>query len=120
MLLEDLAHDERHTPHVVPGDTGTGIEIDADLVGVLEGVSRPGMRVQVDTSEIHDPQELGRVAHHDLPRGSTRRKGELDSLDPLGSMLGSALLEEGLALGTVHVTLEHDWSSGDAAQRPLG
>src|SRR5262249_41635419 len=58
--------------------------------------------------------------HHDLPRGSTRRKGELDSLDPLGSMLGSALLEEGLALGTVHVTLEHDWSSGDAAQRPLG
>src|SRR5262249_42390769 len=71
MLVEDLAHDQRHTTHVVPADAGTGIEIDAKLVGVLEVVGPHGVRVQVDAPEIHDPQELRRVAYHDLPRGST-------------------------------------------------
>ena len=120
VLVEHVAHDQRHAPHVVPATPGPGIEIDAQLVGMLEVVGAHRVRVQVDAAEVHDPQELRRVAHDDLARGPARREAQLDRLDPLGTLLGRALLEERLALGAVHVALEHDRPPRDAAQRAVG
>ena len=52
---------------------GAGIEVDAQLVGMIEVVGAHGVRVQVDAAEVHDPEELRRVAHDDLVRGAARR-----------------------------------------------
>jgi hypothetical protein len=120
MLLEHVAHDEGHAPHVVPAHARPGVEIDAQLVGMLEVVGAYGMRVQVDAAQVHDPHELRRVAHDDLSRRPPRGKAQLHRLDPPGPLLGGTLLEERLALGAVHVALEHDRPRRDPWQRRFG
>ena len=120
VLFEDLARDERHAPNVVPLHSGAGIEVDAQLIGVIEIVGANGMRIQIDAAEVHDPEELGGVAHHDLLRRPSRRKFELHRLDPVGMLLRRALLKKRLGIGPVHVSLENDGTSGDSAQRAVG
>jgi hypothetical protein len=120
VLVQYLAHDQRHPPHVVPGHTRAGIEIDAQLVRMLQVVRAHGMRVEVDAPEIDDPQKLRRVPHDDLLRRASRRERELHRLDPVRPLRGRSLLEKGLALGAVHVPLEHDRSRSDPAQSTLG
>src|SRR5207249_11871066 len=41
-------------------------------------------------------------------------------LDPIGTLLRRALLEERLGVGAVHVALENDRPPGDATQRTVG
>ena len=46
---------QRDPPHKVPADTRAGVEIDAQLVGMLEVVGAHRVRVQVDAPEVHHP-----------------------------------------------------------------
>src|SRR2546426_12831347 len=72
---------------------------------MLEVVGAHRVRIQVDATEVHGPQQLRRVAHDDLSRGPARGKAQLHRLDPLGMPLGSPLLEERLAPRAPSLTL---------------
>jgi hypothetical protein len=119
-LVKDVAHKQSHAPHLVPGHARAGIEIDAQLVGMLEVVGAHRVRIEINASQVHDPQKLRRIAHDDLPRRPTRWKAELDRFDPLGPPLRGALLEERLTQSPIHVALEHDRPPRDATQRAVG
>jgi hypothetical protein len=112
-LVEHVADDQRHAPHVVPRGPRARIEVDAQLVGMLEVVDAHRMRIQVDAPEVDDPQKLRRVAHDHLLRRAPRGEPQLHGLDPVGVLGGGPLLEERLPLGAVHVALEHDRPRGD-------
>ena len=86
---------------------GPGVEVDAQLVGVVEVVAadRPG--VPVDHPEVHAPDEVGGVVGHQLARGAAAGEGDGRGLDPLRRRAGHALLEERLALHPVDPALHH-------------
>src|SRR2546422_9833256 len=84
---------------------------------MLEVVGAHRVRIQVDATEVHGPQQLRRVAHDDLSRGPARGKAQLHRLDPLGMPLGSPLLEERLAPPAIHVALEPDRPPRDPPER---
>src|SRR5438105_4766740 len=90
-----------HVSGVDTRPSGDGVEVDPQLVRVVEVVGPHRMRVQVDAPEVDHPRQLRGVAHDDLSSRATRRERELDGLDPVGPRLGSALLEEELALRAV-------------------
>src|SRR5919109_1081721 len=87
---------------------------------MLQIVGAHRVRIQIDAAEVDDPKELRGVAHDDLARSAARWKAQLHRLDPIRMPLRSALLEEGLPLGAVHVAFEDDGPARDAAQRTLG
>ncbi len=113
-------YDQGHTSHVVPARAGAWIQINSQLVGVLKVLGAYRVRVQVDASQVDDPEELRRVAHDDLSRCPARRKAHLHRLDPVGVLRRCPLLEERIALRAIDVALEHDRPPGDPAQRPSG
>ncbi len=120
---EGLEHLLRHHGDVAdlrPLDPRHRVEVHPQLVGMIEIVRAHRVRVQVDAPEVHDPRELGRVADHDLLRGSAGWEAELDGLDPVGTRGRRPLLEEEVALGAVDEPLQRHRSSGDAAQRSVG
>src|ERR687896_1611318 len=86
---------------------------------MVEIVGPDRMRVQVDATEINYPGKLSRVAQDDLVRRAPGGKAQLDSLDPVGSRLGRALLEEELALRSVDETLQRHRPSPNAPQHPV-
>jgi hypothetical protein len=106
--------------HVFERDPRHRVEVDAKLVGVLEVVGADRVRVEVDAAEVDDPEQLRGVAHDDLARGAPRRELQLDRLDPVRVLLGSALLEERLGVGAVDVALQDDRPAGDPAKRAVG
>ena len=87
---------------------------------MIEVVGADRMRIQVDAAEIDDPRQLGRVTQDDLVRRPTRRKGQLDRLDPVRPRLGRSLLEEEVPGGAVHEPFHGHRPAAGAAQRPVG
>ena len=110
-------HFERDRAHVVPITPGPGIEIDAQLVGMIEIAGAHRMRMQLDAAEVHDPREPSRIVDHDLFGGAARGKRQRHRAQPLGPVVGRALLIEGVALGAVDEALEHDRAIADAGER---
>ena len=64
MLVEHLAHAERHLAHLRERHIRDRVEIDAQLVGMIEvrAANRPG--VPVDHAEVHAPHQLRGVVWH--------------------------------------------------------
>ena len=107
-LVEERPHLERDPPNVLPGDARPGVEIDAQLVGVIEVAVRTGC----GCSSMHP-----RLTTHARPAASSTttssavRPDGNDSVrrpQPLGPLLGRALLVEDLAVGAVDEPLEHE------------
>jgi len=96
------------------------VEVQPQFIRMFQVISPDGARVEVDASQVHDPEKLGRVAHNDLSSGSPGGKPQSHRFDPLRARGRSSLLEEGLAGGAIHVTLEHNGTTGDAPQGPIG
>ena len=119
-LLEQRLDFQRDPAHVVQLDARAGIEIDAQLVGVVEVVGAHRVRVQLDAAQVHDPGEAGRVVHDQLVGGATRGERQRDGLEPVGPLVGRALLVEGLALGAVDEALQDDGAVADSDERALG
>ena len=90
VLVEHVSHDERDVAHVFPGRARAGVEVDAQLVGMIEVVGTHGVRVQVDAAEVDDPEELRGVAYDDLdapfdPTGSAARPSRSSPDDGSGA-----------------------------------
>jgi len=111
---------EGHSAHVGPGDAGAGIEIDAQLVGVVEIGRAHGVGVQFDAAEVDDPGESGGVIDYDFFGGAAGGKREGDGSEPGRPVGGSALLIERLAFGAVDEALENDGAVVDTNQGALG
>ena len=54
--------------YLFPGNARHGIEIDAQLVGMIDIVRANGMRVQLEASEIGHPGERRGIPGHDFFR----------------------------------------------------
>jgi hypothetical protein len=119
-VVEHLAYDAGDVHDLAPADAGPGIEVDAQLVRMVEVVRAHRMRVQIDAAEVDDPEQLRGVAHDDLARRAAGGELQLHRVDPVRDAARRTLLKERLLVGSVHVTLEHDRPSRDAAQRALG
>ena len=95
---------------------GPGIEIDAQLVGMIEIARAHRVRMQLDAAQVDDPREPRRVVDDDLFRGAARGKRERHRSQPGGPFRGRALLIERLAFGAVYEALEHDRPVADAGE----
>jgi len=97
VFVEHVTYDQGHTSHVVPARAGAWVQINSQLVGVLKVLGAYRVRVQVDTSQVDDPEELRRVAHDDLSPLSGPTESASHRLDPVGVLRGAPLLEERIA-----------------------
>jgi hypothetical protein len=85
----DLAHHARDRDDLRPLHAGHGIEVDAQLVGMVEVLRAHRVRVQLEAAEVRHPGQRGRVARHDLLRVAARGKRSADHLDPVGRAAGA-------------------------------
>jgi len=74
------------------------------------------MRMEFDTTEIHDPREPRVVIDNNLFRYSTGRKRECDCAQPFGPVRRRALLIKGLTLGAINEPLQHNRPIADSIQ----
>ena len=107
---------------VLPGDAGAGVEVDAELVGVVEIAGADGVGVKLDAAEVHDPGEAGGVVDDDLFGGAAGGEGEGDGAEEGREVVGGAFLVErlGLFVGeacAVDETLEDDGPGLNTAER---
>ncbi len=89
---------EGYAADVGPGDSGDGVEVDAELVGVVEVAGADGVGVELDAAEVDDPGEAGGVVDDELFGGAAGGEGEGDGAEPGGAIGGGALLVEGFGL----------------------
>ena len=87
---------------------------------MVEVLGPDRVRVEVDAAQVRHPGQGRRVAGDHLLGGAPGREAEQHGLDPFRPLVRGALLEERLALGTVHEPLEHVGPPGRAAQRAVG
>src|SRR5215472_10602432 len=116
---EHITGDEGHLEDLRPLNAGHRVQVDPQLVRVVEVFGQHRVRVQVDAAQVDHPGDAGHVAGHHLVGGAPGREAEQDRLDPVGPLVRGPLLEERLALGAVHVPLEHHGPPGHAAQRSV-
>jgi hypothetical protein len=111
--------DESDLPHLRPLHTGTGIEIDPQLVRMVQIAGSHGVRVEVDAGQVDDPRQRGGVIDDHLVGGAPGREGELYRSDVWRQVLGRALLEERLTIGALDEALERHGPIADAHQRAV-
>ncbi len=58
VLVEHVAHAERNLAHLREGHAGAGVEVDAQLVGMVEVAAAHGPGVPVDHAEVDAPDEV--------------------------------------------------------------
>ena len=108
-----------------PSSSSTSLHHARDPLGVGEGRARaagrcrcgarPGCstsrpprrpRVEVQRAEVRRPDHVGELGDAELVGVPPGGEGDPGGLDPLGTLLGDALLVDRLALGPVRVALE--------------
>ena len=74
MNVEDFTHNERDLTDDIEPNAGGGIKVDAEFIGVIDVISADGPGIEVDTAEVHRPDQVRRfVAHREIggaPAGS--------------------------------------------------
>src|SRR5262249_26838745 len=100
-LVERLVHDRRALLRLGQAPARLGVDVDAELVGMLDVApsGRPG--VEVDGGEIGSPRDLRELGHAELVGGATGGEGDGRRLDPVRAVLRHSLLVDRLALGSV-------------------
>jgi hypothetical protein len=83
---------------------------------VSEIVGPHEVGVQLDATQVDDPDQSGRVIDYDLLGGAARRKSEGNRSQPLRPIRRCAFLVEGLAFGTIHEALENQRTVSDSAE----
>jgi len=100
-------------------DAGRGVEIDPQLIGVV-GVGRQvGPHVQADAAEVHGPHDVGDVGRNQRLRGRAVGRLHGGGLQPVGRVLGHALLEERRSAGPVRVALHQHRAATEGTHQRL-
>ena len=66
MVREHLASHHRHPLHVGPRHAGSGIEVHAQLVGMVGVICADGVWIEVDAAQVDDPRQRGGVGDDDF------------------------------------------------------
>ena len=119
VLVEHLAHAQRHLADLVERNARPGVEVDPQLVGVVEVRAAHRPRVPVDHAEVDPPQQVGGVVGHELARVAPAGERHGGGLQPLGRAVRDSLLEERLAADAVHPALQHGRAIAQAAHDRL-
>ena len=99
---------------------GVGVQVDAELIGVVDVGGADGPGVEVDAAEVGDPGEVcGVIDDHEVG-GAAAGEGDVGGLDAGGQVGGRALLEERLFGNAVDEALEDHRAVSDAAEGALG
>src|SRR4051812_9745183 len=77
------------------------------------------MRMQLDTTQVHDPKQTCNVIDHQFLGGLARWERERYAADPLRARFRRALLVKRCGFCAIDEALEHDWAPGDATQGAL-
>ena len=96
-----------------------GVEVDAELVGVLGvgGQIRP--QVQAEAAEVDGPHDVGDVGDDQRVGGRAVRGRDDGRLQPVGGARRDPLLEEGLAGGAVGEALQQGGSAAGGVEEVL-
>ena len=93
-LVEQTLQFAGRVAHLVEPETRLGVEVDAELVGVVVVAREVGPHVEPEAPEVHRPHDVREVGRDQrLRRGAVGRAHDR-RLQPVGSFLGHALLEE--------------------------
>ena len=103
--------------NLFPLDAGHGIEIDAQLVGMIQIAGTDRMRMELEAGEVGHPHERGGVARYDFFGGPARWETERDHLYPVGPRFRRALLIEKLTAGAVRIADEDVRTPARALER---
>jgi hypothetical protein len=100
-------HEEGSVEHLGEAGVRNGIEIEVEIVRPIHVITSRVPRIEVDASQIHDPEKRRKILNHrkvdDVPRAMLDRA----RLDPFRSRRRRALHEEPLALRTIRIALHH-------------
>ena len=95
MRVEHLVHDARDVAHHVERQAGLGVEVDAELVGMVDVGAPHRPRVEVEAAEVDRPHEVGDVDRAELVGGPAARERHPDGLEPLRPLLGTRFWKNG-------------------------
>ena len=106
-LVEERLHARGGFSDLVEHDTGLGVEIDPQFVGVpgIFHAKRP--EVEPQTAQVHGPNDVSQVRDDERPRCRAVRRRDLDCLEPLRRALGHTLLEKRIPERSVGKPLQH-------------
>ena len=119
-LVEGGPHLAGRLPDLVEDDAGLGVEVDAQLVGVI-GVRGPaGPDVEAQAPGVGGPHHMGDVGgHHGVGGGAVGGAHHLGA-QPVGGALGHPLLEKRRPLGPVGVALQQGGAVAHGPHEGLG
>ncbi len=119
-LVEEVAYIGRSCARLLEPGARLRIEIDAQLVGVvgIVGVRRPN--VEAEAPEIDGPRDVREISGHERSRRGPVRRADDRRLEPLGRVVGYALLEERVAARAVREPLHQYRPAADRARDRLG
>src|SRR5215471_20259849 len=105
---------ECNTSHIFPRHSGSGIQIDAQLIGVIKITCPNRMRMKLNASEVHNPGKPGGIIHDDLfcLAPGWKRKG--DRPKPVGALGWCTLLIKSFFFSAIYEALEHDGTIADS------
>ena len=115
-IAQDSVHFQSDLAHVPPDDTGAGVEIDAQLVGVIKIVGADSVGMKLDAAKIDDPRQARRIVHNNLFRGASGGKRQGYCAQPGWAFGGRALLIESLFFRSVDESLKNDRPVADAIE----
>ena len=97
-LLEDAVQLSGHVDRVGEVGAGTGVEVEAKLVGAVDVAAAYGPRVEGDRAQLRGPGDDGEVGRRDLVSRASGGEGDVSRLDVGRSPLRHPLLVERVAL----------------------
>ena len=100
-LGERLPHDGRDALAVLERRPRLRVDVDPQLVRLVDVGAPRGPGMEVDDGEVRRPGDLRDLGHAELVGVPPGRERDARRLDPLGPLLGHALLVDHLALDAV-------------------
>ncbi len=92
----------------IPIHAGAGIEVNAQLIGMVEIGRAHRMRMKFHASEINDPRQPRPIVHNQFPRGAAGWEGKFHGAQK-GRQIGRCpLLIERFLFSAVDEALEND------------
>ena len=73
--------------HLVEPEAGLGVEVDAQLVGVVVVAREVGPHVEAETPEVHRPHDVGEIGGDQCLRRGAVRRADDRGLQPVGPFL---------------------------------
>ena len=119
-LVEERLEFVSRSADIGKDHAGGGVKVDTQFIGVLciGGKVRP--RMKPEATHVHRPRNVRKIRrHHRVRRGSVGRRHDC-LLQPLGRMIGNALLIKRLSRSTIGKPLQQHRPPAHRAHQRLG